>query len=283
MNCLLPDHQIKSYVKAKKLIIEPFDQSYLEPASYDLRVGNNIISITNGGPKQLTADKFIINPGELILVESLEKVGFPDFLQGRICSKVTLLQKGLSSIATKIDPGYGLPDGWPLLLVFHHYGHEIIELTPGQAVCSVEMESLESPAKKPYTPKGPMKVAYSQVKDPLAELKSNFRNAKQDEIERFHGHPVDDLVLAIGTLQKHYDALKRQLKPRPFWKTAAIVYMAYFAVATLLSFDAYVLMPSLFQSDVTYTVYFGVATVIGIVLGFYKSRGKSEGGSIIDT
>jgi dCTP deaminase len=274
MKCLLPDHQIKSYVKDKKLIIEPFDTTYLEPASYDLRVGNSIISITNGGQKSLSEGKFIINPGELILVETLEKVAFPDFLQGRICSKVTLLQKGLSSIATKIDPGYGLPRGWPLLLVFHHYGHEVIKLDPGQPVCSVEIELLESPAEKPYTPKGPMKVSYSRSEDPLAKLKSDFRNVNQDEIERFHGHPIDDIVLAIGKLQKNYDFIENQFKPRSFWKTVAIVYGVYIVLAFLLSFDAYILRPSISQNNAIYTIYFGIAAIIGVLLGFYKNQAR---------
>lgn len=277
MNCLLADHQIASLVKNKKLIIKPFSAKCLEPASYDLRVGKSIISITGGGEKALNEDgKFVINPGELILIESMEKVGFPDFLQGRICSKVTLLQKGLSSIATKIDPGYGIPKGWPLLLVFHHYGHEVIELSPGQPVCSVEIESLDAPAKKTYTPKGPMRVAYSENPDPLLERELDFRKVRKEEVERFHGHPIDDLVLAIGELQKSIGVLKQRLQRRPLWKTGLIIYLLYFILITLLSFHLYVLIPMLLQSAILYTMYFGIAGVIGVLLGLYKWSRKEN-------
>lgn len=173
MACLLSDRQIRELVEEKHLVIEPFSDS-VEPASYDIRMGNRVISLTRGFDKTLKSNETVtIYPGELILIESLEKVGFPLDLQGRICSKVSWLRKGLSSIATKIDPGYGHPDGWNLLLVFNHCGHEPIELSPSNPICSLEIEELTEKAEKPHSGEEPKTILLRPIEmvDPLSKTK----------------------------------------------------------------------------------------------------------------
>jgi deoxycytidine triphosphate deaminase len=148
MNCLLSDSEIEYNAKKGKLIKRNYDRTSLQPASYDLRMGENVVSLTRGKPIGLVDGKFDIHPGELVSVHSMEEVAFPLDIQGRICSKVSLLEKGFSSIATKIDLGYGYPDGWNLALVFKHLGHEPIELRLGDPICSLEFERLDKSAKK---------------------------------------------------------------------------------------------------------------------------------------
>jgi deoxycytidine triphosphate deaminase len=258
MNCLLPDHEIEARIKDKRLIIKPFSGK-TEPASYDLRMGNRVISITQGEETNLKdGDRVVVHPGELILIESLEEVGFPADLQGRICSKVSWLKKGLSSIATKVDPGYGYPTGWHLLLVFHHCGHEPIELSPGMPICSLEIEQLTEEAEKPYAGKEPKTVFLTPIEkvDPLSRVQQDFSKLKKEELEKFYGHPLDDLFLAIGSLQDNVRELQNRLpKPRPFWKTAVLAYTIFFVICFVFSLFLHIGYPSLVGIDTQLTVY----------------------------
>lgn len=274
MNCLLPDHEIKKRIKDKRLIIKHFSGK-TEPASYDLRMGSRVISITRGEEKELKDDdKFVIHPGELILIESMEEVGFPADLQGRICSKVNWLRKGLSSIATKVDPGYGYPEGWHLLLVFHHYGHEPIELSPGMPICSLEIEELTEKAEKPYAGKEPKTVFLTPMEkvDPLSRAQQDFSKLEKEELEKFYGHPLDDLFLAIGSLQDSVRELQNRLpKPRPFWKTVVLTYVVYFATYFVFSLFLNIVYPSLVSIETELTVCGILAGAVAAVLAVYKT------------
>lgn len=251
MDCLLSDHQIEESRSTKRLIIEPFS-GQLEPASYDLRAGCRIISITRAFDKELTEEGVTIQPGELFMVESLEKVGFSPELSGRICSKVSLLSKGLSSIATKIDPGYGFPEGLNLLLVFKHLGHAPLVLKKGQAICSMEIEKLDSPASKSYPKKQAptMTLERIELNDPLGNM-TDFRKVEKENVEKFHGHPIDDLVLAVGQLQNRCDTIQK-LVPAKI-ELIALVYILY-----ILSFVTIGLAITLFSPTIWNLLSLGV-------------------------
>ncbi|MCP8321013.1 MAG: hypothetical protein H3Z52_08740, partial [archaeon] len=268
MPCLLSDSQIRDYREKKDLIIEPFSNS-VEPASYDLRMGNRVYSLTRGSELQPdVTGKFIVYPRELILIESMEKVGFPKDLQGRVCSKVSLLKKGLSSISTKIDPGYGWPDGWHLLIVFSHCGHEPIELKPGDPICSMEIEKLDVPASKLYSSERPKEIPLRPLEsiDPLAQKPPlDFRELEKTTLEKFYGHPLDDLFLAVGKLQISFDKIEKRLpRPRPIWQIAFMIYLIYFATCSLVLWNLFITFPPLIAMLIPIIAIIGIgATIIG--------------------
>ncbi len=279
MNCLLPDHEIRRRIKDKQLIIKPFSGT-TEPASYDLRMGSKVISITRGEETNLkNGDRVVIHPGELVLIESMEEVGFPADLQGRICSKVGLLRKGLSSIATKVDPGYGYPKGWHLLLVFHHCGHGPIELSPGMPICSLEIEQLATEAEKPYTGKEPKTVFLMPAEkvDPLSRVQQDFAKLEKGELEKFYGHPLDDLFLVVGALQKSVREIQSKMpKPRPFWKTVLLTYVLFFTICSICSLFLFLMYPSLVDINTQIAIYGVLATVIAGILAAYQRKRNGE-------
>lgn len=276
MASLLSDNQIREYKEKGELKIEPFSGS-LEPASYDLRVGDRVLSLTRGFEKELKENEPItIHPGELILIESLERVGLSKALQGHICSKVNLLAQGLTSISTKIDPGYGYPEGWPLLLVFHHCGHEPLEIRFGMSICSFEIEKLDKPASQPYARKEPKTVLLrpSEFVDLLAKQKLNFKTLTESDVEKFYNHPISDLILAVKELQQRSDKIERGLpKPRPLWQTAIFVYFLYFLVC-----GEVLILQKVYQLGITIphllTVFGILGGIIGVVLGLYQRSKK---------
>jgi len=276
MTCLLSDRQIREFVRDNRLVIEPFSGS-VEPASYDLRMGNRVISLTRGYDKTLhSGDHIAVHPGELILIESMEKVGFPPDLQGRISSKVGWLTKGLSNIATKVDPGYGHPQGWHLLLVFKHCGHEPIDLSPGIAICSLEIEKLVEAAETPYSGQTPKTVFVKPIEsvDPLRNVKEcDFTELKKDDVEKFYGHPLDDLFLAVGSLQTSIKRLEKRLpRPRPLWITAVVIYLIFIVMVSISWLCVHAVFPLPIHEGLLLAIYAILGGAIGAILVLYSRR-----------
>jgi deoxycytidine triphosphate deaminase len=278
MDCLLSDSEIESYVQNGELIKENYDAGFLQPASYDLRMGDVVTSLTRGKSIDIVNGKFDIHPGELVSIHSMEKVAFPLNIQGRICAKVSLLEKGFSSIATKIDPGYGYPDGWNLALVFKHLGHEPIELKPGDPICSLEFEKLERNATHGYRGKNPKTFIHpAETVDPIGKSQLDFRKLEKEELERFHGHPIDDIILSIGKLQGEVATIKGKLpRRRAVWITGFYVYALYFFFGLLFLFYWKELAPEIIDNT-TFIAVLGIgAAVVGAVLALYGIKGREK-------
>lgn len=87
-------------------IIDPFDEGCLEPAGYKMRIGDHYY---RGVIKEDLADggHLIIDPYEVVVIETAERVRIPRFMIARWNIKVKLAYKGLLWVgAAQVDPGY---------------------------------------------------------------------------------------------------------------------------------------------------------------------------------
>ncbi|MEA1924823.1 MAG: dCTP deaminase [Candidatus Altiarchaeota archaeon] len=112
---LLGREKIHELVEEKKLI-EDFDRECLEGCGYDLRLGR-IHEIDGGASlgvdyrnlpeiKEKIFEEYTLNPGEYVLVETLEKINMPSDLAARILPRSTLFRSGTSLKTALVDPGY---------------------------------------------------------------------------------------------------------------------------------------------------------------------------------
>src|SRR3954447_17656649 len=108
---VLSDGTIRRLVQAGRIRIEPWDQSMVQPASVDLRLGHSFRVFHNhraaaidldsppeGLTEQVTiadGDPFVIHPGEFVLGRTLEWVELPDDVVARIEGKSSLGRLGL--------------------------------------------------------------------------------------------------------------------------------------------------------------------------------------------
>lgn len=87
-------------------LITPFDEKYLRPAGYDLRVGSHY---SIGGKRMALADgtQFEIGPYQVAVIETLETLNLPNFLIGRWNIRVQLAYLGLLWVGgAQVDPGF---------------------------------------------------------------------------------------------------------------------------------------------------------------------------------
>ncbi|MHA1747186.1 MAG: dCTP deaminase [Promethearchaeota archaeon] len=130
-----------------KTHIYPFTEACLTPVCYDLRIGNLYSSILKTGPfKLMEGDKIIIEPGDTVLITTLEKVGMAKnrMFSALILSKVSKVSNGLSHISTTIDPDW---DG-KLLIAVHNHSMNKVELNFGEPFCTVVFFENKSPSTK---------------------------------------------------------------------------------------------------------------------------------------
>ncbi len=121
---IFSDKSIREAIDGGSIVIDPFEPSYVQPSSVDLRVGNgfrvfvnhryseidprspqsdltSLIEVEDGAP-------FMLHPGEFVLGSTYERVKLPEDVVARLEGKSSLGRLGLliHSTAGFIDPGF---------------------------------------------------------------------------------------------------------------------------------------------------------------------------------
>ncbi len=137
---MLPDWKIR-----KEILIEPFNEKSLQPAGYDLRVGDE--AYINGRIVNVKEEgKLVIPPKTYALILTLERVKLPDDVMGDMKLRSSLAREGLLGSFAWVDPGW---DG-NLTLGIYNASNEPIELEYGERFVQIAFIRLEGPARNPY-------------------------------------------------------------------------------------------------------------------------------------
>ena len=90
------------------LDIEDFEQKYLTPVGYDLRVGKQGFSWNKKSVIDIEKDgKIYIDANDTVVIRTLESLILSKKVSSTIHSMVSkMIPKGLSNISTTIDPGW---------------------------------------------------------------------------------------------------------------------------------------------------------------------------------
>jgi len=137
---MLPDWKIR-----KEVLIEPFSDESLQPAGYDLRVGDE--AYVNGKLINVrTEGKVVIPPKSYALILTLERVKLPDNVMGDMKLRSSLAREGLIGSFAWVDPGW---DG-KLTLGIYNASDEPVKLAHGERFVQMAFVKLEGPAKNPY-------------------------------------------------------------------------------------------------------------------------------------
>lgn len=151
----LSGRQIKEMVKKSHLVIEPFDESLVQPATYDLRLGSRILASPLSAEKlgvvvELT-DKdssYRIHSGQMVGVISMERLRIPLDISGRFGIRSAFARQGINAFGgLQLDPGFR----GRLTLNLLNVGPEPIKLELHEPLFSVEFQRLEEPAEVEYS------------------------------------------------------------------------------------------------------------------------------------
>lgn len=161
---ILSDRSIKEAINQGRIVIDPLDESYIQPSSVDLRVDRRFRVFENHrypliDPRQPQEDlttlveapedsPFILHPGEFVLGSTLERIGLGDDLVARLEGKSSLGRLGLLVHATAgfVDPGFS----GHLTLELSNVATLPIAIYPGMKIGQLSFYLLTTPADHPY-------------------------------------------------------------------------------------------------------------------------------------
>lgn len=163
----LSDKDILAEVKAGTITLEPFDRKRLQPATYDIRLGNTFIINDAHSTKAIDpvkgifpntqtievadGDEFVLHPGVSILGYSKERFGSDSYLI-EVNGKSSLARIGLivHNSASIVNPGHYLN----IALELCNLNNVPIVLRPGMEIAQLTFSTLSSHTKKSYKQTG---------------------------------------------------------------------------------------------------------------------------------
>tara|TARA_Y100000385_G_scaffold77702_2_gene78866 strand:- start:7259 stop:7840 length:582 start_codon:yes stop_codon:yes gene_type:complete len=167
---ILSDRTLREQLNAGRIVIDPLDETLIQPSSIDVRISNlfrvfrnhtrgvidvkqDLTDLTELVEMPASLDgsdtaAFMLHPGEFVLGSTLERVGVPGDLVGRVEGKSSLGRLGLMihSTAGFIDAGF---DGH-ITLELANVASLPITLYPGMKIGQISFMEMTSPADKPY-------------------------------------------------------------------------------------------------------------------------------------
>jgi dCTP deaminase len=126
----MSDTTIKRLVNGDQIRIDPFDESRLTPAGYDLGVDKDIS----------------LNPGERKLVATLERVELPPNLLGILHLRSSFAREGLLASLALVDPGFK----GQLTVSLLNAGKGFVKMIRGERFLQLTFIGLSTGAERPY-------------------------------------------------------------------------------------------------------------------------------------
>ena len=161
---IFSDRTIKQALEEGRIEIDPFEESFIQPSSVDLRCDNAFRVFENHkhphiDPRQVQADltsevvvpndeAFVLHPGEFVLGATLERVRLGNDVVARLEGKSSLGRLGLliHSTAGFVDPGF---DGY-LTLELSNVANLPIAIYPGMRIGQISFYQMTTAAENPY-------------------------------------------------------------------------------------------------------------------------------------
>jgi dCTP deaminase len=185
---VLSDRSIREALAAGHIVIDPFDDSCIQPSSVDLHVDQYFRLFRNHTSRVIDVredqedltelvdigdDPLILHPGEFVLGSTKEKVRLPADLVARLEGKSSLGRLGLliHSTAGFVDAGW---DGH-LTLELSNVANLPITVYPGMKIGQISFLQMTTAADHPYGSDGLQSKYQGQWGPTPSRYADNFR------------------------------------------------------------------------------------------------------------
>jgi len=164
---VLSDVDIIERIGTGELTIDPYVEDNVEPASVDLRLGENFrradtirnsvaVDIADASGDEINwieiSGDVEICPGDFVLASTKERVEIPADMVAHVLGRSTLGRLGISvhQTAGYIDPGFQ----GQITLELSNHGPVPVTLHSDDRICQIVFEELSSEAMNPYGHEG---------------------------------------------------------------------------------------------------------------------------------
>ncbi len=191
---VLSDRTIRQEIESGRIVVDPFDDSLIQPSSIDVRVDSRYRVFHNQRHPYIDVRKpmddltelveaggeepFILHPGEFVLGQTLERVTLPNDLVARLEGKSSLGRLGLliHSTAGFVDSGFS----GNLTLELSNVANLPITIYEGMPIGQISFMRMDGPVERPYG----SEIEHQQVPGP----------------DRAHGQPLLRELQAQGLI-----------------------------------------------------------------------------------
>lgn len=155
---ILSDKAIMSMLKEGTLSISPLQDSQIQPASVDIRLGNTFSIVEDSSApiltftqemayKEMRAEKYLLLPGQFVLATTMEYIKLPDDLTAFVEGRSSLGRMGLFiQNAGWVDPGFS----GEITLELFNANRCAIELQAGRRIGQLVFAKMDQAALHPY-------------------------------------------------------------------------------------------------------------------------------------
>ena len=158
---ILSDKTINKMLNEKSLVINPLTKEQIQPASVDIKLGNTF-SVVDDTPtgiitldnqikyKSITADTYLLLPGQFVLATTMEYFELPNNLTAFVEGRSSLGRMGLFiQNAGWVDPGFK----GEITLELFNANRCAIELKTGRRIGQLVFAEMDDYALNPYNGK----------------------------------------------------------------------------------------------------------------------------------
>src|SRR6056297_1986570 len=158
MRMILSDITIKELIKKKELFVDPLEESQIQPASIDLRLGSSYLKINENLMEVMTLkdeikyesierDEIVIPPNSFLLATSMEFIDLPDYITAFVEGRSSIGRMGLFiQNAGWVDPGFA----GKITLELYNANRLPIKLKAGRRICQLVIAKMDQKAEFPY-------------------------------------------------------------------------------------------------------------------------------------
>src|SRR6056297_3856998 len=155
---ILSDKSINKLREKEELIIKPFTEEQLQPASVDLRLGSSFLKINENLTEIMTLndkleyrsmekDEIVIPPHSFLLATTREHIELPENLTAFVEGRSSIGRMGLFiQNAGWVDPGFA----GKITLELYNANRLPIKLKAGRRICQLVIAKMDKKAEFPY-------------------------------------------------------------------------------------------------------------------------------------
>lgn len=219
---VLVDLDMIAYAQSGKLFLNgTFDENALSGCAYDLRAGAQLTSRNRGIVFDLDDGPYVVDPGELITVQTEEQLDLKDpLLFGVIATSHTQLSQGLFHPITVIDPGFV----GPLAITLVNAGTSGYRLNRKDRVAKMYLIPVAPVPDRIYGTTQKPRVREGSIEHSLYVERYGNRTASPD-LPEFFGGPLRELAERVESLERNVDVARVTSRLAIYQKVSGGIWM----------------------------------------------------------
>ncbi len=199
--------KFKNEIEDFKILITRYSDTNVQPASYDISVGDTCKNLTTNEKIDIKEEgKITIDPNECLTIKTKEEIGIPFNCTALVTTKISLSMTGIFQVTSRIDPGYQ----GELDITLFNASKKSVTLRYGDNFANLVFLRIGKPVSSGYHGT-PSAKAFDDYKPVLREEVEYNKKTYVDSLLK-SGNPFDILTHLLEIQEQNFDSRLESLK-----------------------------------------------------------------------